>query len=371
MAVSFDENAPVLEITDLNLSYWTRAGEIPAVIDFSLTVQKGESIGLVGESGCGKSTVAMAIMQYMGNNGTIKSGSIRFKGVELTELPPDELRKLRGSHISMIYQEPFAALNPSLTLGTQLKEVPTTHENISDSEAWERAVQGAHRRAASRPGTGHGGVPAPRSPAASSSGWSSRWPCSRTPRCCSSTSRPRPSTSPSKPASPSSSPTSAASTAPRRSTSRTTSASSWRSATGSSSCTPARWSRKAPSTPCSRGRSIPTPTDCSAAFPCRRRTRTRPPSSPSPDNCLSRTNGRADATSAPAATSSRTGAATRRDVAMESVAGTAMSDHRVRCVRWREIDHGMEVAHGEAKGPDGDRGRGPRGGRHAEVLRGP
>ena len=64
------------------------------MIDFSLTVQKGESIGLVGESGCGKSTVAMAIMQYMGGNGTIKSGSIRFKGVELTELPPDELRNL-------------------------------------------------------------------------------------------------------------------------------------------------------------------------------------------------------------------------------------------------------------------------------------
>ncbi|MCY4220216.1 MAG: ATP-binding cassette domain-containing protein, partial [Thiotrichales bacterium] len=103
MALNFDENAPVLEIKDLNLSYWTRAGEIPAVIDFSLTVQKGESIGLVGESGCGKSTVAMAIMQYMGGNGSIKSGSIRFKGVELTEPPPDELRTLRGSHISMIY----------------------------------------------------------------------------------------------------------------------------------------------------------------------------------------------------------------------------------------------------------------------------
>ena len=141
MALTFDENAPVLEITDLNLSYWTRAGEIPAVIDFSLTVQKGESIGLVGESGCGKSTVAMAIMQYMGGNGTIKGGSIRFKGVELTELSPDELRALRGSHISMIYQEPFAALNPSLTLGTQLKEVPMTHEGISDSEAHDRAVQ--------------------------------------------------------------------------------------------------------------------------------------------------------------------------------------------------------------------------------------
>ena len=141
MAVIFDENAPVLEITDLNLSYWTRAGEIPAVIDFSLTVGKGESIGLVGESGCGKSTVAMAIMRYVGNNGTIKSGSIKFKGVELTELAPDELRNLRGSHISMIYQEPFAALNPSLTLGTQLKEVPMMHEGIPDAEAHDRAVQ--------------------------------------------------------------------------------------------------------------------------------------------------------------------------------------------------------------------------------------
>ena len=141
MAFQFDENAPVLEIKDLNLSYWTRAGEIPAVIDFSLTVNRGESIGLVGESGCGKSTVAMAIMQYMGGNGSIKSGSIKFKGLELNELSPDELRELRGSHISMIYQEPFAALNPSLLLGTQLKEVPMTHEGIGDAEAAERALK--------------------------------------------------------------------------------------------------------------------------------------------------------------------------------------------------------------------------------------
>ena len=139
--MQFDENAPVLEIKDLNLSYWTRAGEIPAVIDFSLTVNKGESIGLVGESGCGKSTVAMAIMQYMGGNGTSKSGSIKFKGVELNTLSPEELRRLRGASISMIYQEPFAALNPSLTLGTQMKEVPMTHDGISDAEAHERAVK--------------------------------------------------------------------------------------------------------------------------------------------------------------------------------------------------------------------------------------
>ncbi len=141
MALKFDDNAPVLEIKDLNLSYWTRAGEIPAVIDFSLVIERGESIGLVGESGCGKSTVAMAIMQYMGSNGTIKSGSMKFRGIELTECSPAELRGLRGAEISMIYQEPFAALNPSLTLGSQLVEVPMTHEGISEAEANERAIQ--------------------------------------------------------------------------------------------------------------------------------------------------------------------------------------------------------------------------------------
>lgn len=139
--MQFDESAPVLEIKDLNLSYFTRAGEIPAVIDFSLTVNRGESIGLVGESGCGKSTVAMAIMQYMGGNGAIRSGSIKFKGVELSQLSPEELRRLRGSEISMIYQEPFASLNPSLLLGSQLKEVLTTHEGITDREAEARAIQ--------------------------------------------------------------------------------------------------------------------------------------------------------------------------------------------------------------------------------------
>ena len=141
MPLPFDESAPVLEIKDLNVSYSTRAGEIPAVIDFSLTVQKGESVGLVGESGCGKSTVALAIMQHMGRNGAIKSGSIRFKGVELTKLRQEELRQLRGSKISMIYQEPFAALNPSLTLGRQLMEVPIVHEGVGASEARARAIR--------------------------------------------------------------------------------------------------------------------------------------------------------------------------------------------------------------------------------------
>ncbi|CAJ2376185.1 MAG: ABC transporter ATP-binding protein [Arenicellales bacterium IbO2] len=133
--------APILECKDLCISYYTRAGEIPAVVDFSLTVQPGETIGIVGESGCGKSTVAMAIMQYMGHNGGITGGSIKFKGRDMTKMSEAELRQLRGSEIAMIYQEPFASLNPSLRVSTQLLEVPMTHENITRAEARERCMQ--------------------------------------------------------------------------------------------------------------------------------------------------------------------------------------------------------------------------------------
>jgi len=132
---------PVLEIDNLHVSYFTRAGEIPAVIDFSLKLEQGEAVGLVGESGCGKSTVAMAIMQYMGANGGVVGGSIKFKGRDLGAMSQEELRRLRGSEIAMIYQEPMAALNPSLTLGRQLMEVPLYHEEVSEAEAYERARQ--------------------------------------------------------------------------------------------------------------------------------------------------------------------------------------------------------------------------------------
>ncbi|MBT5753328.1 MAG: ATP-binding cassette domain-containing protein, partial [Rhodospirillaceae bacterium] len=99
-------DGPVLEIENLCLSYYTRAGEIPAVVDFSATLMPGESIGLVGESGCGKSTVAMAIMRYLGRNGAIVGGQILFKGRDIATLPAHELRKLRGGEIAMVYQEP-------------------------------------------------------------------------------------------------------------------------------------------------------------------------------------------------------------------------------------------------------------------------
>lgn len=133
--------APILEIEDLCVSYFTRAGEIPAVIDFSLRLAPGESVGLVGESGCGKSTVAMAIMRYLGKNGAIVGGAVRFQGRDMATLSISELRAVRGGQIAMVYQEPMAALNPSLTIGDQLCEVPAIHFSASQAEAREQAIQ--------------------------------------------------------------------------------------------------------------------------------------------------------------------------------------------------------------------------------------
>jgi peptide/nickel transport system ATP-binding protein len=136
------EQTPVLECKDLCISYFTRAGEIPAVVDFNLTVMPGEAVGIVGESGCGKSTVALAIMQYMGKNGRIMSGEIRFKGRDMTTMSEDELRQLRGSQIAMVYQEPMASLNPSMKVARQLMEVPLYHEEgCTEQQAYERALE--------------------------------------------------------------------------------------------------------------------------------------------------------------------------------------------------------------------------------------
>ncbi|MCC5978008.1 MAG: ABC transporter ATP-binding protein [Salinarimonas sp.] len=132
---------PVLAIEGLSISYRTRAGAIPAVVDFDLAIAAGESVALVGESGCGKSTVANAIMRYMGRNGSITGGEMRFKGRDMLAMGEAELRSLRGAEIAMVYQEPFAALNPSMTIGRQLMEVPMIHEGVSERQAYERAAR--------------------------------------------------------------------------------------------------------------------------------------------------------------------------------------------------------------------------------------
>ncbi len=134
------ETEPVLDIENLSISFFTRAGEIPAVMDFSCRVMPGEAMGLVGESGCGKSTVALAIMRDLGANGRIVGGSIRFRGEDLVTAPPARLRQLRGGKIAMVYQEPMASLNPAMRVGAQLVEVPMLHDGASRAEATERAL---------------------------------------------------------------------------------------------------------------------------------------------------------------------------------------------------------------------------------------
>jgi peptide/nickel transport system ATP-binding protein len=136
-----DYDGPILEIDNLSISFFTRLREIPAVMDFSCVVQPGEAMGLVGESGCGKSTVALGVMQDLGVNGRIVGGNIKFKGQDLGQMTMEELRNIRGSEIAMIYQEPMASLNPAMRIGKQLMEVPMIHEGVTEKEAYARALE--------------------------------------------------------------------------------------------------------------------------------------------------------------------------------------------------------------------------------------
>ncbi len=131
---------PILDCRDVSISFSTRAGSVPAVVGFNLSLMPGETHGIVGESGCGKSTVALAIMRYLGKTGRIDGGQILFQGRDMLAMSPREVRRIRGSEIAMVYQEPMASLNPSLTIGEQLAEVPMAHEGVTRSEAMERAA---------------------------------------------------------------------------------------------------------------------------------------------------------------------------------------------------------------------------------------
>lgn len=141
MSKMVEYDGPILEIDKLSISFFTRLREIPAVMDFSVRVQPGEAVGLVGESGCGKSTVALGVMQDLGKNGAVVGGTIKFKGRDLAEMSAEELRDIRGNEIAMIYQEPMASLNPAMKVGKQLMEVPMIHEGVSKEEAYKRALE--------------------------------------------------------------------------------------------------------------------------------------------------------------------------------------------------------------------------------------
>ena len=130
---------PLLSIRDLRVEYTTMRGTVAAIPEFSLEINEGESFGLVGESGCGKSTLIFAIMGYMGRNGAITRGSITFEGKDLVRASTEELRRIRGSRIAIVYQEPATALNPSMTVGRQLMEVPLAHGRSNTAEARRQA----------------------------------------------------------------------------------------------------------------------------------------------------------------------------------------------------------------------------------------
>ena len=135
------EPANVIEIDNLHISYETRKGDVEAIQGVSFTVREGETVGLVGESGCGKSTIAFGIVNFLGPNGKIVDGSIRFQDNELVGRSQEELKKLRGDRIAMVFQDPMQALNPSVRLGEQLAEVLTCHHaDINHAEAWQRSI---------------------------------------------------------------------------------------------------------------------------------------------------------------------------------------------------------------------------------------
>ncbi|MBQ8093610.1 MAG: ABC transporter ATP-binding protein [Clostridia bacterium] len=132
----------ILEVQDLSMSFFNSHGELPAVNHVSFSVKKGKTLGIVGESGCGKSMTSLCIMGLFPQPpGKIVGGQILFQGRDLTKLPAREMHKIRGKGIAMIFQEPMTSLNPVLTIGDQIMETILLHEKVTKAEAKRRALE--------------------------------------------------------------------------------------------------------------------------------------------------------------------------------------------------------------------------------------
>ena len=131
----------VLDVRTLQTVFFTNSGLFRAVDDVSFQVRRGETLAIVGESGCGKSVTALSIMRLVPDPpGRVVGGSVRLEGTDLLELDEAEMRKIRGNRISMIFQEPMTSLNPVMRIGDQITEAVRLHRPISAREAWKQAV---------------------------------------------------------------------------------------------------------------------------------------------------------------------------------------------------------------------------------------
>jgi peptide/nickel transport system ATP-binding protein len=133
------EPTPLLQVRDLRTHFFTIDGVVRAVDGVSFDLAPGETLGIVGESGCGKSVTALSILRLIPQNGRIVTGAICLEGRELTTLSADHMRELRGHKVAMIFQEPMTSLNPVLTVGTQIAESVVRHLGLSKRAAYDRA----------------------------------------------------------------------------------------------------------------------------------------------------------------------------------------------------------------------------------------
>ena len=134
------DTGALLEIKGLRTHFFTQDGTVKAVDGVTFAIKNGQTLGVVGESGCGKSITALSVMRLIERPGKIVEGSIRFDGRNLLELSSDQMQDVRGNSISMIFQEPMTSLNPVYTCGDQISEAVSLHGAVSRKESWARAV---------------------------------------------------------------------------------------------------------------------------------------------------------------------------------------------------------------------------------------
>lgn len=135
----------LLEVLDLHTSFFTEGGELKAVRGVSFSVKEGEALGIVGESGCGKSVTALSIMRLVPEPGKILKGKILFRGRDLLKLPEEEMRRIRGREIAMVFQEPMTSLNPVFTIGSQIGEALETHYRLERKETRKKVIEALAR----------------------------------------------------------------------------------------------------------------------------------------------------------------------------------------------------------------------------------